>query len=367
MDELAHDLTAAVVEPISVAADLTPSWLQSALRAAGYDVTITRLSVAPVGTGQLSVSLRASFDVATPVSGLPRSVVVKIPAADPGMLVFLANGYLVEVGFYRELASTVKVDVPRCHLALASPDGTSFTLVLEDLAPATQGDQVAGASVAQAAAAARNLAGLHGPRWSDPALWDSPELRSAADPAAGQLMAEMFAGVLPLVAERLGAALSAEDYATLTEAGAVLGDFLAARPARFSIIHGDYRLDNLMFCPDGRVRAVDWQTVTIGLPARDVAYLLGTSLSVADRRAAEDELVRAYWEELARHGVAGYGLQECFDDYRLGMLQGPLIAVLGMAVGAPTERGNAMFAAMIARSCQAIRDLGTIKLAAAGA
>jgi hypothetical protein len=221
MDEPTHDLTTAVVEPISVAADLTPSWLQSALRAAGYDATITRLSVEPVGTGQLSVSLRARFDVATPVSGLPRSVVVKIPAADPGMLAFLANGYLVEVGFYRELAPTVKVEVPRCHLALASPDGTSFSLVLEDLAPATQGDQVAGASVAQAAAAARNLAGLHGPRWSDPALRGSPALRFA-DPAGDQSLAGMFPGVLPQVAERLGAALSAEDHATLTDVGAVL-------------------------------------------------------------------------------------------------------------------------------------------------
>ena len=163
---------------------------------------------------------RASFDVATPVSGLPRSVVVKIPSADPGLRALLAKGYQVEVHFYRELAPTVKVDVPHCHLALGSSDG-SFTLVLEDLAPATQGDQVAGASVAQVAGAARNLAGLHGPRWSDPALRGSPALRFA-DPAGDQSLAGMFPGVLPQVAERLGAALSAEDHATLTDVGAVL-------------------------------------------------------------------------------------------------------------------------------------------------
>ena len=84
------------------------------------------------------------------------------------------------------------------------------------------------------------------------------------------------------------------------------------------------------------------------------------------RRAAEGDLVRGYWEDLLRRGVTGYSLAECFDDYRLGMLQCPFISVLGMAWGTPTDRGDAMFAAMISRSCQALRDLGSIALAAAG-
>jgi hypothetical protein len=363
--DLAPGQGSTAVVPLASAEDLTPSWLQSALRAAGFDVTITGLSVEPVGTGQLSVSLRARFAVESPASGLPSSVVVKIPSADATVRERLGRGYQVEVGFYRELARTVKVDVPRCHLAVASEDGTSFALVLEDLAPATQGDQVTGASVAQVTAAARNLAGLHGPRWNDPALRGHPAL-ILADPATDQGLAGMYAMVLPMIASRLGPALSPEDLATLTEAGAVMGDFLKARPHRFAMIHGDYRLDNLLFSPDGRVSAVDWQTVTIGLPARDLAYLVGTALSVADRRAAEAGLVEAYWTGLREHGVTGFSQAECFEDYRLGMLQGPFIAVLGMAFGTPTERGDAMFAAMIARSCQAIRDLGTIQLATAG-
>jgi hypothetical protein len=366
MEELARDLAVAPVEPIEVAADLTASWLQGALRAVGHDVTVTKLEVEPVGTGQLSVSLRARFDVATPVSGVPRSVVVKIPSADQGLRSFLRKAYLSEIGFYRELAATVDVDAPACHLVVAAPDASSFTLILEDMAPAAPGDQISGATVAEVARAIRNLAGLHGPRWGDPALRESPWLE-AQDAAASQFLAEMFPAVLPRVAGRLGAALIPADYATLTEVATVLGSFLTARSHRFALIHGDYRLDNLLFGRDGRVSAVDWQTVTVGLPARDLAYVIGTSLTVADRRAAEADLVRGYWEELLRRGVTGYSLDECFDDYRLGMLQCPLIAVLGMAYGTPTDRGDAMFAAMIDRSCQAIRDLGSIALAAGGA
>jgi hypothetical protein len=365
MEELARDLAVVPVEPIEVAADLTASWLQGALRAVGHDVTVTKLEVEPVGTGQLSVSLRARFDVATPVSGVPRSVVVKIPSADQGLRSFLRKAYLSEIGFYRELAATVDVDAPACHLVVAAPDASSFTLILEDMAPAAPGDQISGATVAEVARAIRNLAGLHGPRWGDPALRESPWLE-AQDAAASQFLAEMFSAVLPQVAERLGAALSLADYATLTEVATVLGSFLTARSHRFALIHGDYRLDNLLFGRDGRVSAVDWQTVTVGLPARDLAYVIGTSLTVADRRAAEADLVRDYWEELLRRGVTSYSLDECFDDYRLGMLQCPLIAVLGMAYGTPTDRGDAMFAAMIDRSSQAIRDLGSSALAAGG-
>lgn len=362
MDEFAHSTASAQVEPIDDAADLTPSWLQAALRAAGYQVTITRLAVAPVGTGQLSVSLRARFDTATPVSGSPRSVVVKLPSANQELRGFLRQAYLAEVGFYRELAATVDVDAPVCYLVAATPDASSFTLVLQDLAPAQPGDQITGATVAEIAQATRNLAGLHGPRWGDPSLWDSPWLE-IAKPGANHL-AEMFPLMLPQVAERLGPALSAADHETLAAVGAVLGDFLAARPHRYALIHGDYRLDNLLFGADGRVCAVDWQTLTVGLPARDLAYVIGTSLSVADRRAAEADLVRGYWRELAGRGISGYTFEECFDDYRLGMLHCSLIAVVGMALGTPTKRGDAMFAAMIERSCQAIRDLDSVALTA---
>jgi hypothetical protein len=37
--------------------------------------------------------------------------------------------------------------------------------------------------------------------------------------------------------------------------------------------------------------------------------------------------------------------------------------VFGCAYGSRTDRGDQMFAAMVARSCAAIRDLGTISLA----
>jgi hypothetical protein len=72
--------------------------------------------------------------------------------------------------------------------------------------------------------------------------------------------------------------------------------------------------------------------------------------------------VAAYHAALTGYGVEGYGLDECFDDYRFAALQGPLITVLGCAYGTRTERGDRMFLAMATRSCAAIRDLGSLGL-----
>jgi Phosphotransferase enzyme family len=354
------------VQPIDDAAELTPSWLESALRAAGFGATITDMSVEPVGTGQMSVSLRARYTATDAPDGLPASVVVKIPTPDRAMRPLVCPGYLAEVAFYKEVAGTLQVDVPRCFVAVANDDASSFTLVLEDMAPATQGDQIDGAPADAVAVAVCNLSGLHGPRWCDASWWRSSWLQPSGA-SAHRYVAQLVAGAVPPLAERLGSALAEEDLGTLEDAAAVMAEFLGARAERFAPIHGDYRLDNLLFGTSGRVTAVDWQTLTVGLPARDVAYLLGTSLAVEERRACEAELVGRYWEELVRHGVSGYSRDDCFGDYRLGMLQCPLIIVLGAAYGARTERGDAMFAAMIRRLCQAIRDLGSVALAAAEA
>ncbi len=147
----------------------------------------------------------------------------------------------------------------------------------------------------------------------------------------------------------------------------VIERWLLGRTERFGLVHGDYRLDNLLFPPDGGpgVVAVDWQTLSLALPARDLAYFLGTSLSVDDRRAHERDLVAAYHAALTSYGVSGLLARGLLGRLRFAMIQGPLVSIFGCAYGTRTERGDRMFAAMVARSCAAIRDLDTLALAAA--
>jgi aminoglycoside/choline kinase family phosphotransferase len=274
----------------------------------------------------------------------------------------LAGAYRGEVTFYRELAPTVAVRVPASYHAAITPGTGDFTLLLEDLAPWQQGDQIAGCTVAEARDAVVNLAGLHGPRWCDPALLDVEGL-SINGPADASLLAEVYAPAVETFATDLGALLEPADVDVLRRSAEVIEAWALDRAERFALVHGDYRLDNLLFPADGSggVCAVDWQTLSLALPARDVAYLLSTSLPVDERRGWENALVGEYHEALLGHGVAGYDLEQCLDDYAFSMLQGPLVAVLGCIYGTRTDRGDRMFAAMVNRSCTAIRDLASFE------
>ena len=276
----------------------------------------------------------------------------------------MAGGYRCEFAFYTDVADTVAVPLPHCFHCEIDRDGADFVLLLSDLAPAVQGDQIAGCNAVEARLAVEALAGLHGPRWCDP-RWLAftgammPKLDADAAKGIGELAIMATDTTLGMLDERITAA----DRRTLCEAAALVSAWILLEPQRFSILHGDYRIDNLLFDPErSKVTVVDWQTMSIGLPARDLAYFAATSLLPEQRAQTEHELVGAYREALQLHGVTGYDIDSCWRDYRLGMLQVPLITTLGFAFSAATERGDEMVLAMLSRGCRAIRELGTLDL-----
>jgi hypothetical protein len=119
----------------------------------------------------------------------------------------------------------------------------------------------------------------------------------------------------------------------------------------------------MLFTPDRTaITIVDWQTLGSGLPARDLSYFTATSLLPEVRVTVDDELVDAYHDSLLGYGVTDYDRETCWRDYRLGMLQAPLLTVLGCAFAGTTERGDDMMMVMLARGCQAIRELGSLDL-----
>lgn len=339
-----------VIEPEG----LTAEWLSAALGR-----TVRGVRTEPVGTGQIGAVYRLHLDG----DAGPETLLAKLPAADLGARDLMAGAYRGEVRFYSEIAATVGIRVPACAYAAMAGDGGGFTLLMEDLSPREQGDQIAGCTVPQAREAVVNLAGLHGPRWSDPTLLALDGL-SLNGPDDAALLAELYGPAAELFLDGLGDLVSGEDATTIRECVAVTERWALARPERFGLVHGDYRLDNLLFQPDGGygVVAVDWQTLSLGLPARDLAYFLGTGVEPEVRAAHERDLVAAYHQALLDHGVTGYDVEACWDDYRFAMPQGPLVAVFGCAYGTRTDRGDLMFAAMIRRSCAAIRELGSLGL-----
>src|SRR6202007_2727566 len=109
------------------------------------------------------------------------------------------GAYLREVAFYQHLGGRLQ-GPPRCHLAEYDAAEGWFTLVLDDIAGAQQGDQVAGCDVHTARLVMGTLAAVHA---------------AHAD-----------------VCSR---------YVTVADAPA------ADVRAPMGLVHGDFRLDNLLF------------------------------------------------------------------------------------------------------------------------
>lgn len=343
---------------IDDADQLTPPWFDAVLGTAGTPAAVRSVVTEPVGTGQMAATVRARLDLA---DGSERSVVVKYArAGETSAMAGMAYGK--EVAFYAELGHRVAIRTPACHYAAAADEAQRFVLVLEDMADAHQGDQIAGCTADQAELSLVNLAGLHGPTWCDADLAASSWLTT--DPAIdASFLAPVIGVAADAFAERFVPELDDTEAAVLEASRELLAPWVFHPAPHFAVTHGDYRLDNLLFAEGpARVTAVDWQTAATGSAARDLAFFLATSVEVDVRRRHEDDLLATYHRALTSHGVTGYSLDDCVADYRVGMLHAPLIILLGRLTAGVTDRGDTMFRAMWRRSAAAIDDHGTIDL-----
>ena len=127
--------------------NITAEFFTEVLRANGHPgVRVARFAAEPVGTGQIGRCVRFALEYAGDADGAPRTLVGKFPSQDPlssGTGVQLRN-YAREIFFYRELAARVPIAKPRCYYAEIVGEGPEFALILEDMAPAKQGDQQRG-------------------------------------------------------------------------------------------------------------------------------------------------------------------------------------------------------------------------------
>lgn len=337
---------------------MTPAWLADKLGAPAG--TLRGFTSAKVGTGQMCDSFRLTLDW-TEDAGAPATIIAKCPSHDAASrhIAKLTGTYVKEVSWYRELADGSGVAAPHCHHADIAANDVDFILLLGDLAPARQGDQLAGLGLDALGPCIDAAAGLHALLWNDARLDALPWLTRDNGEVIRTLFPQLYLGFRERYAERL------EPDVLDLGAGIVerMDAYLTRQPAARTIVHGDLRIDNILFAPDSaRCWLVDWQTLGRGSGASDLAYLIGTSIADPDERAAADRPAFDRWSAALRRRGIDPDPAGLWDDYRIGALSGYFMAVFASMSVERTARGDEMFAVMAERPARQALALGSLDL-----
>lgn len=343
--------------------DLIPSFLTSAWLSDALGREVRGFAATRIGDGLVGMNLRLVLDGEP---GVPDTVVIKLPSPDPTSRAtgIALRNYEREVHFYRELASTVDVRAAACYAADWDQESGDFHLLLEDLAPGAQGNQINGCSVEQARTAVLELARLHGPRWGDPTLGDLEWLqrRTTADDTAALVgLWQMFE---PGFVATFARYLDADQLELVESFGARLATWVDGQTGPLTVTHGDYRLDNLMFATEAGgypVAVVDWQTPGHGIALSDVSYFLGAGLHPVERRRVERGLLDEYAAALGEYGVV-VDEQWLWNHYCRSAFGGVIMSVIASQVVGVSERSEAMFVAMATRHTQHALDVDALSL-----
>ena len=120
-------------------------------------------------------------------------------------------------------------------------------------------------------------------------------------------------------------------------------DWLAAHmpedDGKVTLVHGDYRLDNLMYAKDSAkvIAVLDWELSTLGHPYADLAYvIMGMKLPASDSKnsvsglgnsdwsalgiPSEDELVARYCELMGIGSIGNWNFYVAFSFFRLAAI-----------------------------------------------
>ena len=346
---------------------ISPTWLTEQLRRAGHEVDVRDYESRRIGTGQIGMCVRYTLDyeASEAAASAPKSLIVKYPSDDPTSRAtgVLLKNFLKEVRFYQHLQDRLSIRTPRCLFAEIEGEGPTFAVLMEDLAPAEQGDQLLGCDASVANAAIQELVGLHAPAWCDQSLFAHDWLTDRGVdslPGSENVSLNLYRDQLPGFLDRFGDQLEEDQRWIIARVAEVDQTPLNTQlPNPFSLVHVDYRLDNLLISAEAEpeITVVDWQSITVGAPLNDVAYFLGAGMLPPARREVEESIVRDYHRGLLAAGVSDFDWIDCWQAYRQGTFAGFAVTVIASMIVQRTERGDQMFAAMAQRHSRHALDL----------
>jgi len=329
---------------------VTVEWLSQALGAPVDAITVNQIGE---GSGFMGVIARVSVESSDP--SIPQSVIVKLPTTDPGARAIgeMMGLWEREHHFYGELAPSMTIRIPQALVNIADPP----CLVLEDLAPAVVGDHVAGATAEQAERAIDVIARHHATWFQAASLEEHDWLPGLDDPAILTLQ-DTFAIGWPLFLERYGDELPARCLRWCEQFVPGIPEWIERHyDDPYTLTHGDFRLDNLLYFEDGSVGVIDWQLCMRAPGQTDLVYFCANNLDIETREQLDVALIDRYVTGLHRHGVPADAVT--VEAVHQGYLEGLVFYAVSfgaslLTIDPANERGTALFDALVRRTFAAM-------------
>ncbi len=236
--------------------DITVEWLKDHL---GWEVTHVEVHEIGAGIGVSSAVYRARLTG----TDVPASVVVKLTAIDPAAAFTstVLKMYRREAAFFNGLAGDVPVRVPAGYYGEVSDDGASFVVVMEDLVGNRMLDQTQVMADADAERCIDTIAVWHANWWKNvEGMCESGVAVALSDP--------IYPAMLPGLFDEGWAKVCSSAHCVPPEAlqpvgpkyaAAVEGLLTTLSEGPLTLLHGDFRTDNMMFDADDNLILMDFQ------------------------------------------------------------------------------------------------------------
>lgn len=321
------------------------------------------------GAGLLGLLVRITPHYATTAPGSPRSLIAKFatPTSENRVVAETFDMYGRELRFYAGLASQTSARTPQVYCAEFNADNSDFILLIEDLSRYRAGDQKEGANLEDAERAIDEIVKLHATWWGETNQEELAWIPIQDNPVQCAGMTQGFAAGWDVFLDKFGDVLPAGTEGRFAQIGPQTDACLRRLcSGTHTVVHGDFRLDNLFFGVDDnkdQVAMFDWQGISRSCGPQDLGYFLSQSLQSEVRRTHHDILVRRYWEGLCQAGVQDYSFDRCWEDYRAAVLYLFTYAVvIAGTLDHSNERGAAMVRALASRSAETIHEVGSLEL-----
>lgn len=343
--------------------ELTAAWFTDLLRSTGDlapDRSVAAVQLAPFGDAESMMSSlhRARLSYDGPTDAAPTLIVKLASHSDQQRFIAgLFKFYEREIRFYDEMLGTAGVRAPRCLLARMHPTEPFFVLVLEEVTGLRQVDQVEGVGLDDALTVVRTLADLHAPFWGSDLTDLAGTFIPMNVPPMHEIIPAQFGAQWGAVRDGVAGEIPGEVVALCDRFASVCSRVLDDLMGPDTLVHGDFRSDNLLFDSDGIV-VLDFQLAAICNGACDVAYFIGQSVSDDVAATHADALLDAYLTRLAEHGVS-YSRDEAMRSYAASLVFFLTIPANLLSTEQLPERSRELGMTMLRRAAAEIVRTGT--------